>query len=165
MSSEAALFPLDNPSQPHTPTCRYPGCDSSPEPATGPGRPPAYCARPDHNSQTASRARRDLGPTLYAAPRTLATRPDNDSTVNEALKNAQTIHQALLTAADAAARLTEYLQAGDPTVLKAQLNAVTRELVDITSERDKLRLQLQAQDEAPDQQGDEQAPTGEAERD
>jgi colicin import membrane protein len=146
VSDETALFPLDNPSNQQARTCRYPGCDRSPEPGTGPGRPPAYCDRADHNSQTAARARRDLGPTLYTTPPGLTTNPDNDYTVNEALEHAQTIHHALRTAADAAARLTEYLQAGDPAALKAQLRAVTRELVDVTTERDELRLRLEAQE-------------------
>jgi len=42
-----------------TETCRYPGCDrpALPVAETG-GRPPGYCADPEHTAQTAYRERR-----------------------------------------------------------------------------------------------------------
>ena len=44
-----------------TTTCRYPGCENAPAPASGqPGRPPEYCEDPGHNRVTAWRERRRL---------------------------------------------------------------------------------------------------------
>jgi colicin import membrane protein len=43
-----------------TATCRYPGCQDPPEPASGPGRRPQYCADPGHNALTAYRERKKL---------------------------------------------------------------------------------------------------------
>jgi len=41
-------------------TCRYPGCQDPPEPVSGPGRHPQYCADPGHNAMTASCERKKL---------------------------------------------------------------------------------------------------------
>jgi colicin import membrane protein len=42
-------------------TCKFPGCENPPEPATArPGRPPEYCADPAHTPVTAWRERRRL---------------------------------------------------------------------------------------------------------
>ncbi|WP_433860348.1 hypothetical protein [Streptomyces kronopolitis] len=41
-------------------TCRFPGCEEPREQATTPGRPPAYCANPDHNRTTAYKRRMEL---------------------------------------------------------------------------------------------------------
>src|SRR5580658_8986301 len=43
-----------------TETCRYPGCQNPPEPASGPGRRPQYCADPGHSAMTAYRERKKL---------------------------------------------------------------------------------------------------------
>jgi colicin import membrane protein len=44
-----------------TATCRYPGCEESPERPSGkPGRPPEYCAHPGHDRVSAWRERRRL---------------------------------------------------------------------------------------------------------
>ena len=58
-----------------TATCKYPGCQDPPEPASGPGRPPQYCADPGHNAMTAYRERKRLadaerGVTTTAEPGT-----------------------------------------------------------------------------------------------
>ena len=42
-------------------TCKFPGCENPPEPATAkPGRPPEYCADPAHTRVSAWRERRRL---------------------------------------------------------------------------------------------------------
>jgi colicin import membrane protein len=47
-----------------TATCKYPGCENSPESAGGkPGRPPQYCPDPGHNPVTAWRERKRLADT------------------------------------------------------------------------------------------------------
>ena len=46
--------------QTSTATCKYPGCEATPERAAGPGRPPEYCADPGHNKVTAWRERKRL---------------------------------------------------------------------------------------------------------
>ena len=47
--------------QTSTTTCKYPGCENPPEPATDkPGRPPQYCTDPAHNAVTAWRERKRL---------------------------------------------------------------------------------------------------------
>lgn len=42
--------------------CRFPGCQSPPEPGDGRGRPPAYCEDPAHTRAAAFRARREADP-------------------------------------------------------------------------------------------------------
>src|ERR1700757_4533757 len=47
--------------QADTVTCKFPGCQNPPEPATDkPGRPPGYCADKAHNATTAWRERKRL---------------------------------------------------------------------------------------------------------
>ena len=42
-------------------TCKFPGCQNPPEPATDrPGRPPGYCADKAHNATTAWRERKRI---------------------------------------------------------------------------------------------------------
>src|SRR5260370_12090039 len=43
-----------------TVTCKYPGCEASPDRTGGPGRPAEYCADPGHNKVSAWRERRRL---------------------------------------------------------------------------------------------------------
>jgi hypothetical protein len=62
-----------------TAACKYPGCQNPPEPASGPGRRPQYCADPGHNAMTAYRERKD-SPTpntaqLLATPTSLSPWP------------------------------------------------------------------------------------------
>ena len=38
-------------------TCKFPGCDNAPEPASGPGRPPEYCRRSHRQRDYESRRR------------------------------------------------------------------------------------------------------------
>ena len=40
--------------------CKYPRCENPPEPPSGPGRRPQYCADPGHNAMTAYRERKRL---------------------------------------------------------------------------------------------------------
>src|SRR5258708_35063624 len=46
--------------QTSTVTCKYPGCEASPDRTGGPGRPAEYCADPGHNKVSAWRERRRL---------------------------------------------------------------------------------------------------------
>ena len=47
--------------QTSTATCKFPGCENPPEPATDkPGRPPQYCTDPAHNAVNAWRERKRL---------------------------------------------------------------------------------------------------------
>ena len=41
-------------------TCKYPRCENPPEPPSGPGRRPQYCAEAGHNAMTAYRERKRL---------------------------------------------------------------------------------------------------------
>src|SRR5258708_30141099 len=43
--------------QTSTVTCKYPGCEASPDRTGGPGRPAEYCADPGHNKVSAWRER------------------------------------------------------------------------------------------------------------
>lgn len=148
MNHDAQLFSLD--SDPAAPTqekstCRFPGCLRSPKErspgARGPR--PAFCDDPEHTPGAMFRLRRGIDQ-IGGAPQPTGDRlgHDDDAPVNAALENARIIHQALRTAADTAAKLTDYLRAGDPIALKAQLRAVTRELIEITADRDDLLVQL-----------------------
>src|ERR1700722_10959554 len=50
-----------------TTACKYPRCQNPPEPASGPGRRPQYCADPGHNAMTAYRERKRLADPEHAA--------------------------------------------------------------------------------------------------
>src|ERR1700739_4330167 len=41
-------------------TCKYPGCENSPAPATKPGRPPGFCELEEHDKLSAWRERQRL---------------------------------------------------------------------------------------------------------
>src|SRR5258708_32640000 len=51
---------MTEPTTTATTTCKFPGCENAPERASGPGRPPEYCADPGHNKVTAWRERKRL---------------------------------------------------------------------------------------------------------
>jgi len=42
------------------PTCKYPGCENPPAPATKPGRPPGFCELEEHDKLSAWRERQRL---------------------------------------------------------------------------------------------------------
>src|SRR5258708_5581740 len=58
--------------QTSTVTCKYPGCEASPDRTGGPGRPAEYCADPGPNKVSACREPRRLADAAHALPTTEA---------------------------------------------------------------------------------------------
>ena len=108
-----------------TATCKYPRCENPPEPASGPGRRPEYCADPGHNAMTAYRERKRL-----AGPeRSMATGDaDTDQPVTmarmtgaELLRQMRDLAGTLAATAD---RLTGAVATmTDPTAAEAEVEA------------------------------------------
>lgn len=108
--------------------CGYPGCTAEPETTTRrPGRPFAYCADPDHNAQTALRAKRKHAQQQARGPAARSLRPVTDGAITVA---------GLLSEA---ARLRDELSAivSDSADLLATITgaeAIDREIADIRRE-------------------------------
>ena len=111
--------------QASTVTCKYPGCENPPEPASGPGRRPEYCAEPGHNPVAAWRERKrqvdaERGVTTSEAetdqPVTMAR-----VTGAELLRQARDLAGQLAGVAD---RLTGAVATlGDPTAAEAEVES------------------------------------------
>src|ERR1700730_16125363 len=106
-------------------TCKYPRCENPPEPPSGPGRRPQYCADPGHNAMTAYRERKRLA---GAEPGMTTGDADTDQPVTmarmtgaELLRQMRELAGTLAATADrltgAAATMT------DPTAAEAEVEA------------------------------------------
>ena len=109
--------------QPTTATCKFPRCQNPPEPASGPGRRPQYCADPGHNAMTAYRERKRL-----ADPEHGTTTSDTDQPVTMArMTGAELLRQMRElagTLAGTADRLTGAVATmADPTAAEAEVEA------------------------------------------
>jgi colicin import membrane protein len=108
-----------------TETCRYPGCRNPPEPASGPGRRPQYCADPGHSAMTAYRERKRL---VGAERGTATSDADTDQPVTmarmtgaELLRQMRDLAGTLAATAD---RLTGAVATmTDPTAAEAEVEA------------------------------------------
>jgi colicin import membrane protein len=108
-----------------TETCRYPGCQNWPEPASGPGRRPQYCADPGHSAMTAYRERKKLAGAEHG---TTTSDADTDQPVTMArITGAELLRQMRELAGTLAAtadRLTGTVATmTDPTAADAEVEA------------------------------------------
>ncbi|WP_036523616.1 hypothetical protein [Nocardia sp. NRRL WC-3656] len=151
--------------------CGYPGCTAEPEAATRrPGRPFAYCADPDHNAQTALRAKRKHAQQQTREPATPSLRPVTDGamTVAGLLSEAARLRDELsaivsdsadmlatITGAEAIDReIADIRREAAVKIAAAEQaqSAAERALAEMTAQRDRAAeletLALQAADEA-----------------
>ena len=116
--------------------CRFPGCEAESERGeAGAGRPPEYCARPEHNRGAAWRARQ----ADRAARQGQSVPDDLGRPVAMARARAgefteQVGHQVSQLSATLIAVLEELRTLGDPDAAAAQIEAVTTEAEQRTAE-------------------------------
>ena len=108
-----------------TAACKYPGCQNPPEPASGPGRRPQYCADPGHNAMTAYRERKRLADPEHG---TTTSNAGTDQPVTMArITGAELLRQMRKlagTLAGTADRLTGAVATmADPTAAEAEVEA------------------------------------------
>ena len=125
-----------------TATCKYPGCENPPEPATGPGRPREYCADPAHTPVSAWRERKRLAD---AERGIITSQAETEQPVTMArVTGAEMLRQMRELAgqlAGVADRLTGAVTTlGDPAAAEAEVDAVRsaaeRRAVTAEAERD-----------------------------
>ena len=108
-----------------TATCKFPGCEELAAPADGPGRPPQYCADPEHTALKAWRERqrlaaRETGMTVSEA--------ETEQPVTMARASATEMLREMRTLADRMAGIAERVRAaaetvGDPAAAEAEMEA------------------------------------------
>ncbi|MBF6272884.1 MULTISPECIES: hypothetical protein [Nocardia] len=151
--------------------CGYPGCTAEPEAATRrPGRPFAYCADPNHNAQTALRAKRKHAQQQTREPAAPSLRPVTDGAItvagllSEAARLRDELSAIVSDSADLLATITgaeaidrEIAEIRREAAVKIAVaeqaqSAAERALAEMTAQRDRAAeletLALQAADEA-----------------
>ena len=106
-------------------TCKFPGCEESPAPADGPGRPPGYCTNPDHTALKAWRERQRLAARETG---TTVSEAEAEQPVTMARASAMEMLREMRSLADKMAGIADRVRAsaetvGDPAAAEAEMEA------------------------------------------
>src|SRR6266498_2635991 len=107
-------------------TCRYPTCYDLRQPATGTGRPSAYCGNPEHNAVNNHRARQSLkAAAAGGSPEALSKHDPSSAPPVESLRNSRSsvIHHLALLQNHLEQYVTTLANMSDPDVSAAQIQA------------------------------------------
>jgi colicin import membrane protein len=109
-------------------TCRYPTCYDARQPATGTGRPSAYCGNPEHNAVNNHRARQYLLKVTAAAggtPESPSKHDPSSAPPVESLRNSRSsvINHITLLQSHLERYVTTLANMSDPDVSAAQIQA------------------------------------------